>query len=66
VPRKKAFPEEETVRVHLVIPRRLYQEAWKIAAERFEKPVGKLCKIVSEALEQYIKNYRKRQRGRER
>jgi len=55
MPRKKAFPKEKTVRVHLVIPIRLYQQIWKIAAERYERPVGKISKIVAEALEDYIK-----------
>ena len=62
MPRKKAFPKEETVKIHLVLPRRLYQEIWKMAAERYEKPVGKLCVIIAEAIEEYIRRRRVRSR----
>ena len=57
MPREKAFPNEKTVRVHLVIPRRIYQKIWQITAERYEKPVGKLSKVVADALEEYIKRH---------
>ena len=57
MPRKKAFPKEKTVRIHLVLPRKLYQKIWQIAAERYEKPVGKLCVVIAEAIEEYIQRH---------
>ena len=58
MPRKKAFPKEDTIRVHLVLPKRLYREVWKIAAEKFDKPVGNVSKVIAEALDEYVKRHR--------
>ena len=50
----KNFPEEEVVRTTISLPRRLHKKLWKLAAERWERPVGKLSILIAEALEEYL------------
>ncbi|RLI87406.1 MAG: hypothetical protein DRP01_01905 [Archaeoglobales archaeon] len=54
MPRSKNFPEEEVVRTTIILPKRLYEELWKLAAERWVRPVGKLSVLIAEAVEEYL------------
>jgi len=56
--------ENKKYQVHVVVDEKLYRELWNITKERFLLPSKKLSTVIREALERYVK-YWKRKRKRE-